>query len=341
MKGDETMKQIMKRGLKLFLVLCLMIESFSAVPVKAAETADKGRTVKIYVNNMLVESKWYNYGEKIQLPKYYERVQDDGAKVVDFIREWEWYRQWEDSSNTRAVDETPDIILTSDFSYSDENETQIDGTTCVYKEDEDKAKVLVKIYIGVSVYKQMLYNPGEKIRLPECYPNDRYTISEWRYSLKEAAHEDESDIVSYVTPDITVPQGIKVLNIYVKSNMPPTWAVPDTTKTANASQTNAIQTSGQQSEVKDTTLPVIKNIKNKKKYKKSKVTVYVKDNDELYKVTVNGKKVKLKKTKKGKYKGYYQFTLKRKKKTKKYKITAMDITDNRTTKTIWICKNKK
>ena len=56
------MKQIMKRGLKLFLVLCLMIESFSAVPVKAAETADKGRTVKIYVNNMLVESKWYNYG---------------------------------------------------------------------------------------------------------------------------------------------------------------------------------------------------------------------------------------------------------------------------------------
>ena len=187
----------------------------------------------------------------------------------------------------------------------------------------------------------MLYNPGEKIRLPECYPNDRYTISEWRYSLKEAAHEDESDIVSYVTPDITVPQGIKVLNIYGESNMPPTWAVPDTTKTANASQTNAIQTSGQQSEVKDTTSPVIKNIKNKKKYKKSKVTVYVKDNDELYKVTVNGKKVKLKKTKKGKYKGYYQFTLKRKKKTKKYKITAMDITDNRTTKTIWICKKKK
>ena len=123
--------------------------------------------------------------------------------------------------------------------------------------------------------------------------------------------------------------------------MPPTWAVPDTTKTANASQTNAIQTSGQQSEAKDTTPPVIKNIKSKKKYKKSKVIVYVKDNDELYKVTVNGKKVKLKKTKKGKYKGYYQFTLKRKKKTKKYKITAMDITGNRTTKTIWICKKKK
>ena len=340
MKGDETMKQIMKRGLKLFLVLCLMIESFSAVPVKAAETADKGRTVKIYVNNMLVESKWYNYGEKIQLPKYYERVQDDGVKVVDFIREWEWYRQWEDSSNTRVVDETPDIILTSDFSYSDENETQIDGTTCVYKEDEDKAKVLVKIYIGVSVYKQMLYNPGEKIRFPECCLDDRYTISEWRYSLKEDAWKDESDIVSYVTPDITVPQGIKVLNIYGESNMPPIHYVFCETKEMTK-PTNVFQTSGQQSEVKDTNSLVIKNIKNKKKYHKSKVTVYVKDNDELYKVTVNGKKVKLKKTKKGKYKGYYQFTLKRKKKTKKYKITAMDITDNRTTKTIWICKKKK
>ena len=58
---------------------------------------------------------------------------------------------------------------------------------------------------------------GEKIRFPECCLDDRYTISEWRYSLKEAAWKDESDIVSYVTPDITVPQGIKVLNIYGES----------------------------------------------------------------------------------------------------------------------------
>lgn len=137
-----------------------------------------------------------------------------------------------------------------------------------------------------------------------------------------------------------MPQGIKVLNIYGKSNIPPTWAVPDITKTANASQTNTIQTSGQQSEVKDTTPPAIKNIKNKKKYKKSKVTVYASDDNELFKVTVNGRKVKLKKTKTGKYKGYYQFTLKRKKKTKKYKIIAWDPWDNHTTKTIWICKKK-
>ena len=340
MKGDETMKQIMKRGLKLFLVLCLLVESFSTVAaVKAEETADKGRMVKIYVDDTLIESKWYNYGEKIQLPKFYEWRQLDDTKVVEFIREWCWYYKGGDRRS--LVDETPDITLTSDLRVETDGSVRIDGDILNYLNEDQAKKVLVKIYVGASVYKQMLYNPGEKIRFPECCLDDRYTISEWRYSLKEAAWKDESDIVSYVTPDITVPQGIKVLNIYVKSNMPPTWAVPDTTKTANASQTNAIQTSGQQSEVKDTTPPVIKNIKNKKKYKKSKVTVYVKDNDELYKVTVNGKKVKLKKTKKGKYKGYYQFTLKRKKKTKKYKITAMDITDNRTTKTIWICKKKK
>ena len=94
--GDETMKQIMKRGLKLFLILCLLVESFStAVAVKAEETADKGRMVKIYVAGTLVETKWYNYGEKVQLPKFYERRKLDDAKVVEFIREWRWY--WEKS----------------------------------------------------------------------------------------------------------------------------------------------------------------------------------------------------------------------------------------------------
>ncbi len=339
MRGDETMKQIMKRGLKLFLILCLLVESFStAEAVKAEETADRGRTVKIYVDDTLIESKWYNYGEKIQLPKFYEWRQLDDTKVVEFIREWRWY--YKGGDRISLVDETPDIVLTSDLRVETDGSVRIDGDILNYLNENQVKKVLVKIYVDASVYKQMLYNPGEKIRFPECCLDDRYTISEWRYSLKEAAWKDESDIVSYVTPDITVPQGIKVLNIYGESNMPPIHYVFCETKEMTK-PTNVFQTSGQQSEVKDTTSLVIKNIKNKKKYHKSKVTVYVKDNDELYKVTVNGKKVKLKKTKKGKYKGYYQFTLKRKKKTKKYKITAMDITDNRTTKTIWICKKKK
>ena len=333
------MKQIVKRGFKLFLILCLLVESFStAAAVKAEETAEKGRMVKIYVDDTLIESKWYNYGEKIQLPKFYEWRKLDDTKVVEFIREWRWY--YKEGDRISLVDETPDIVLTSDLRVGTDGSVRIDGDILNYLNEDQAKKVLVKIYVGASVHKQMLYNQGEKVRFPECCLNDRYTIIEWKYSLKEAAWKDESDIVSYVTPDITVPQGIKVLNIYGESNMPPIHYVFCETKEMTK-PTNVIQTSGQQSEVKDTTPPVIKNIKNKKKYKKSKVTVYVKDNDELYKVTVNGKKVKLKKTKKGKYKGYYQFTLKRKKKTKKYKITAMDITGNRTTKTIWICKKKK
>ncbi len=76
---------------------------------------------------------------------------------------------------------------------------------------------------------------------------------------------------------------------------------------------------------KDTKAPVIKGIKKNKSYK-NKVTVYVKDNKKLKKVTINGKKVKLKKVKKGKYKGYYKFTIKKKgKKT----IVAYDAAGNK------------
>lgn len=76
---------------------------------------------------------------------------------------------------------------------------------------------------------------------------------------------------------------------------------------------------------KDTKAPVIKGIKKNKSYKK-KVTVYVKDNKELKKVTVNGKKAKLTKVKKGKYKGYFKFTVKKKgKKT----IVAYDAAGNK------------
>ena len=130
MRGDETMKQIMKRGLKLFLILCLLVESFStAVAVKAEETADKGRMVKIYVDNTVIESKWYNYGERIQLPKYYEKAVteegtgEDGEKIywtnkkVSFIHEWKWIVNVEYQT---AVDQTPELILTPDFTLESE-----------------------------------------------------------------------------------------------------------------------------------------------------------------------------------------------------------------------------
>lgn len=60
--------------------------------------------------------------------------------------------------------------------------------------------------------------------------------------------------------------------------------------------------------------PVIKGVKNNKSYKK-KAVVYVKDKCKLSKVTINGKKQKMtdkQLVKKGKYKGYYKYTVKKK-----------------------------
>ena len=158
MKGDEIMKQIMKRGLKLFLILCLLVESFStAVAVKAEETADKGRMVKIYVDNTVIESKWYNYGERIQLPKYYEKAVteegtgEDGEKIywtnkkVSFIHEWKWIVNVEYQT---AVDQTPELILTPDFTL-ESDVIKIRGYTgyTASTKDDDK-KITVRFYIN-------------------------------------------------------------------------------------------------------------------------------------------------------------------------------------------------
>lgn len=75
---------------------------------------------------------------------------------------------------------------------------------------------------------------------------------------------------------------------------------------------------------KDKKAPIIKGVKKNKKYK-NKVTLYVKDNVKVKKVLVNGKKVKLKKISKGKYKGYYKFVVKKK---GKYTVAAYDTSGN-------------
>ena len=64
----------------------------------------------------------------------------------------------------------------------------------------------------------------------------------------------------------------------------------------------------------DNKSPIIKGIKNGKSYS-HKATFYIKDNLNLSKVTVNGKNIKLGKSKlvkKGKYKNYYKITVKKK-----------------------------
>lgn len=75
----------------------------------------------------------------------------------------------------------------------------------------------------------------------------------------------------------------------------------------------------------DKKAPVIKGVKKNKTYKK-KATVYVTDNKQLKKVTLNGKKVSLKKVTKGKWKGYYKFVVKKKGKST---VIAYDASGNK------------
>ena len=70
--------------------------------------------------------------------------------------------------------------------------------------------------------------------------------------------------------------------------------------------------------------PTVKGIKNGKTYKK-KVTVYVKDNVAIKQVKDGSKKVKIVKVKKGKYKGYYKFTITKK---GKHKLKVYDKAGN-------------
>lgn len=81
--------------------------------------------------------------------------------------------------------------------------------------------------------------------------------------------------------------------------------------------------------------PVIKGVKNNKSYKGKSRTFYVKDNVGIKNIKLNGKKVKLKLIKKGKYKNYYKVTTK---KQGKNKVTATDLNGNKKTLTFTLKK---
>ena len=87
----------------------------------------------------------------------------------------------------------------------------------------------------------------------------------------------------------------------------------------------------------DTKKPVVKGVKNNKSYNK-KAVIYVKDAKQLAKVTINGKKQSItdkKLVKKGKYKGYYKYTVKKKGTNK---IVVTDAAGNKSTVKIKIVK---
>jgi hypothetical protein len=78
----------------------------------------------------------------------------------------------------------------------------------------------------------------------------------------------------------------------------------------------------------DTKAPTVKGIKNGGTYHGATL-VYVKDTSGIQSVKVNGKKAKLTKVKKGKYKGYQKFTVKAS--NKKQKIIVTDKAGNKKT----------
>jgi hypothetical protein len=78
----------------------------------------------------------------------------------------------------------------------------------------------------------------------------------------------------------------------------------------------------------DTKAPTVKGIKNGGTYHGATL-VYVKDTSGIQSVKVNGKKAKLTKVKKGKYKGYQKFTVKAS--NKKQKIIVTDKVGNKKT----------
>lgn len=80
----------------------------------------------------------------------------------------------------------------------------------------------------------------------------------------------------------------------------------------------------------DAKAPTVKGVKNNKSYKKQ-VTIYVKDSLKLSKVTIDGKNKKLTKRQlvtRGKYAGYYKYTVKKK---GTHKIVARDAAGRKTT----------
>ena len=331
----------MRKILWSIFILCMLAGTGGACALvaQAQTTAEEGCTVKLYGDDQFLETKWYKWGEKIELPEYYQRDYiKDGSEVKTetiYIREWKW--QDSKGSISCAVDRNPQLTVSKELSLTENGEIEVKGYSRVDSAYINQAKVLVKFCVGGEIVKTAWYAQGDTVYLPSDLAGKN--LDTWWYQGTYTDSDGQTRTrqvwVVWKFGASVLPRGIYERTFHVA------YKKEEDTTTETPKKSTGVFSPTKRIEKEDKTPPVIKNIKNKKKYKKSKVTVYVKDNDELYKVTVNGKKVKLKKTKKGKYKGYYQFTLKRKKKTKKYKITAMDITDNRTTKTIWICKKKK
>lgn len=176
-------------------------------------------------------------------------------------------------------------------------------------------------YVGYSVTL-----PSPVVKTNGVIQEDDQTTVVWEYTDFSTQETQEYELYAYTSADgdpaadkLTV---LAQLQAWKDSLNTPSPA-PNNTPTPSPNVPEIKDTTA--SKDKDTKAPVIKGVKKNKTYKK-KVTVYVKDNKKLKKVTVNGKKAKLTKVKKGKYKGYFKFTVKKKGKNT---IIAYDAAGNK------------
>lgn len=281
---------------------------------------------------------------------------DDEITMEDMLAEFEVetidgveYYTTEESQTYSAEEVTealPDYIITKDkfYTYSGMSEGEEDIESGIDDTLEESGLSVEDIeYYGICV--QL---PSEVEKTNGTLQEDKQTVVWDLTSLLTDTTVTEIEMYAYTANDPADPEADRktieqrLTGTVLEPNVGCTTATPapnssnshTTTTMETPQKTTAPQTVSDTNTKKDTKAPVIKGIKKNKSYKK-KVTVYVKDNQKLKKVTVNGKKVKLKKVKTGKYKGYYKFVLK---KAGKQKIVATDVSGNKKKMTVRIKK---
>lgn len=130
---------------------------------QAQTTAEEGCTVKLYGDDQLLETKWYKWGEKIELPEYYQRDYiKDGSEVKTetiYIREWKW--QDSKGSISCAVDRDPQLTVSKELSLTENGEIEVKGYSRVDSAYINQAKVLVKFCVGGEIVKTAWYAQGD------------------------------------------------------------------------------------------------------------------------------------------------------------------------------------
>lgn len=253
--------------------------------------------------------------------------------VVKAIGGEEYYVQGESTEITEAEleEKYPTYLITKDkfFCYgivdgdegTDDSTSDSMGEMGLSPEDVEYCVLRVKL-------------PSEVVKTNGTTQEDKQTV-EWdikEVMFSETGKTQEIEYYAYTAND---PGNIEADREIIKKRMAdPTASEHPATETPAAPTVSPDvnpSTSPDSGRMVDKTTPpvdrkapVIKGVKKNKKYKK-KATVYVRDNVKIKKVLLNGKKVKLKKVSKGKYKGYYKFTVKKK---GKCTVAAYDTSGN-------------